>query len=80
MQAPGMAANPVGDLATGALNAASFAKPVEAKGGAANGDTYIIKMDGVLAESPAAMRRLGGQLIERVNEEKRAQGKKEIGS
>ena len=32
------------------------------------------------AESPAAMRRLGGQLIERVNEEKRAQGKKEIGS
>lgn len=79
MQGPGLDANPVGDLATGALNAASFAKPVPAAGGPSGGDTYIIKMDGVLAESPAAMRRLGGQLIERVNEEKRAQGKKEIG-
>lgn len=78
MQPGGLNMSPTADLATGALNAAGFAKPVQATG-PAGGDTYIIKMDGILAESPAAMRRLGGQLIERVNEEKRAQGKKEIG-
>lgn len=79
MQASGVDPAVTGDIATTALSTASYAKPVEGAGGR-GGDTYVIKMDGVLAESPAAMRRLGGQLIERVNEEKRAQGKKEIGS
>lgn len=79
MQVSGVDPAVTGDLATTALTTAAYATPVEGKA-AGGGDTFIIKMDGVLAESPAAMRRLGGQLIERINEEKRAQGKTEIGS
>lgn len=79
MQVSGVDPAVTGDLATTALSTAAAGTPIEGRG-ASTGDTFIIKMDGILAESPAAMRRLGGQLIERVNEEKRAQGKKEIGS
>lgn len=79
MQVSGVDPAVTGDLATTALSTAAAGTPIEGRA-APSGDTFIIKMDGILAESPAAMRRLGGQLIERVNEEKRAQGKKEIGS
>lgn len=79
MQVSGVDPAVTGDLATTALSTAAAGTPIEGRA-AGGGDTFIIKMDGILAESPAAMRRLGGQLIERVNEEKRAQGKKEIGS
>lgn len=78
MQASGVDPAVTGDLATTALSTAAYATPVEGQGGG-GGDTYILKMDGILAESPAALRRIGGKLVEAVNEEKRAQGKKELG-
>jgi len=78
MQVSGVDPTVTGDLATTALSTAAYANPVP-QGGPGGGDTYIIKMDGILAESPAALRRIGGRLVESVNEEKRAQGKKELG-
>jgi tape measure domain-containing protein len=78
MQVSGVDPAVTGDLATTALSTAAAGTPIEGRA-APGGDTYILKMDGILAESPAALRRIGGKLIESINEEKRAQGKKEIG-
>lgn len=78
MQTSGVDPAVTGDLATTAIGNAVQTAPGAGTGGG-GGNTYIIKMDGIMAESPQAIRRIGGQIIDRINEEKRATGDKEIG-
>lgn len=50
--------------------------PAAAAGG---GDNVTINLDGVMTDSPAGVRRVGEQIVEAMNEQKRAQNKPQIG-
>lgn len=59
--------------------AAAGTQPLAPANMAGRGDNININLDGIMTDSPAGVRRVGEQIVEAINQQKRAQGRPEIG-